>query len=179
MRSSYIGTIIKRNWKPLLILVLIFIVGGYFLKNLGEIPYENQHLMNSSTPVKFKINGNEIRGFLYLSYWVETDPKEVKGFSTYELDDYISEHGYIDLQIYQEELIQTLKSYNTEQIKENWMDDYEFFKKKNVYYIDNDKKLMNTLKKFNLDVDLDYQLKKIFFVYLNIEKYNNFIESLN
>src|SRR6056297_1701141 len=140
MRSSYIGTIIKRNWKPLLILVLIFIVGGYFLKNLGEIPYENQHLMNSSTPVKFKINGNEIRGFLYLSYWVETDPKE---------------------------------------IKENWMDDYEFFKKKNVYYIDNDKKLMNTLKKFNLDVDLDYQLKKIFFVYLNIEKYNNFIESVN
>jgi hypothetical protein len=59
------------------------------------------------------------------------------------------------------------------------MNDYEFFKKRNVYFIENDDKLMNTMEEIDVNINLKYQLKKIFFVYLNKEKYNEFVESLD
>ena len=177
MRDNYIWSIIKNNWKGLLILLLVIIVGWFTLKNIGEIPYENQHLMNNSTPVKFQIDGNEMRGFIYLSYWVESE-RNTKNMTTTELGNYLQENGYIELNDYSKQLVEALKTYSAEEIKANWMNDYESFKKRNVYFIENDDKLMEKMQEIDPDIKLNYQLKKIFFVYLDQEKYNDFIKSL-
>lgn len=174
----YVWSIIKNNWKTLLIILLIIVVGGYIIKNIGEIPYENQHLMNSTYPINFEINDNEMRGFIYLTYWVEADPKKTKEMTATELGYYLRENGYIDLADHKDELIEVLQTYQPEEIKENWMNDYDFFKQRDIYFIDSDDKLMSEMEKQDIDINLKYQLKKMFFVYLNQEKYNEFIESL-
>lgn len=178
MSDKYSLKLIKRNWKGFIIFLIIVIIAWFTLKNIGEIPYENQYLMNSNTPVQFEIKGNEMRGFIYLSYWVEYDSKNKDDMTGYELENYLNENGYINIKNYRDQLIEVLKTYNAQEIKENWMDDYEFFKKRNVYFIENDEKLMNKMKELDIDIKLDYELKKIFFVYLNEDKYNEFIESL-
>lgn len=178
MSDRYSLKLIKRNWQGFIIFVIIVIIAWFTLKNIGEIPYENQYLMNSNAPVQFEIKGNEMRGFIYLSYWVEYNPNKTDDMTSYELEDYLIENGYIDIRNYSDQLIEVLKTYNAQEIKENWMDDYEFFKKRNVYFIENDEKLMNKMKELGIDIELDYELKKIFFVYLDQEKYHNFIESL-
>ncbi len=178
MRDRFVWTIIKNNWKSLLIFILILVIGGFIIKNIGEIPYEDQHLMNTTHPIQFEINNNEMRGFLYLSYWVQLDPKKTEGTNTSELGHYLMKNGHIELSNYEDELINELQNYNSEEIQGNWMDDYEFFKKRNVYFIDSDQKLMKAMKKQDIDINLKYQLKKIFFVYLDEEKYNEFIKSL-
>ncbi|HKL13607.1 MAG TPA: hypothetical protein VJ907_08385 [Halanaerobiales bacterium] len=177
MRDRFIWTIIRNNWKTLVIALLIIIIGGIIIKNIGEIPYEDQHLMNSTTPIKFNIEGNEMRGFIYLTYWVKAE-KNTDNMTSHELGNYLQENGYIELDNHREELIETLKTYDADEIKENWMNDYEFFKKRNVYFIENDDKLMDKMEEIDVNINLKYQLKKIFFVYLDKEKYNEFIESL-
>lgn len=178
MKDRYLLKIIKNNYKTIFISLIIIIIGGIIIKNIGEIPYEDQHLMESRTPVKFTIEGHDMRGFIYLSYWVKTE-KNTENMSAYEFEDYLHENGYIELNDYSEPLIETLQTYQAEEIKENWMNDYEFFKKRDVYFIENDDKLMGKMKRLDIDINLDYQLKKIFFVYLNQEKYNEFVESLD
>ena len=177
LRDRYVWSILKNNWKTLFVALLIIIFGGLILKNIGEIPYENQHLMNNSTPVKFEIGGNEMRGFIYLSYWVESEVDTEKMTSS-ELGNYLQKNGYIELDDYSDELIKTLQTYNPAEIKEHWMNDYEFFKKRNVYFIENDEKLMEKMRELDPKIKLNYQLKKMFFVYLDKEKYNEFVESL-
>lgn len=179
MKNGFVWTIIKNNWKSLLIFILILVIGGFILKNIGEIPYEDQHLMTNNHPVQFKIDNREMRGFIYLSYWVQGDPKKTEGMTTSELGNYLMENGHIELSNYEDELIKELQNYDPEEIKENWMNDYDFFTKRNIYFIDSDKKLMKEMKKQDIDINLNYQLKKIFFVYLDQEKYNDFIESLD
>jgi hypothetical protein len=66
-----------------------------------------------------------------------------------------------------------------EEIKENWINNYDFFKKRDIYYIDNDEKLMGIMKTIDVEINLKPQFKKIFFVYLDKEEYNEFIESLD
>ncbi|MCF8008190.1 MAG: hypothetical protein K9K32_00365 [Halanaerobiales bacterium] len=178
MSDRYLSNIIKKNFKIILIFILVILLIGFVIKNIGEIPYEDQHLMNTTTPVQFEIKGNEIRGFIYLSYWVQADSNKTNQMNSTEFGNFLLENGYIDLRKYKDSLITTLKTYNPDQIKESWMNDYQFFKKRNVYFIDNDNKLMNTMKKQEIDINLNYHLKKIFFVYLDKEKYNEFIKSL-
>jgi hypothetical protein len=178
MRDRFIWTIIRNNWKTLLIALLIIIIGGIIIKNVGEIPYEDQHLMNSTTPIQFNIDGNEMRGFIYLSYWVKAD-RNTDNMTSQELGNYLMENGYIELDNHQQPLIESLQTYQAAEIQDNWMNDYEFFKKRNVYFIENDDKLMNTMEEIDVNINLKYQLKKIFFVYLNKEKYNEFVESLD
>jgi hypothetical protein len=134
--------------------------------------------MNTRHPVQFEINNNEMRGFIYLSYWVQGEPKKTEEMTTSELGNYLIEKGQIELANYEDELINTLQNYDPEEIKDSWMNDYEFFKNRNVYFIDNDEKLMKEMENQDIDINLKYQLKKIFFVYLNQEKYNEFVESL-
>ncbi len=177
LRDRFVWTIIKNNWRTLLISLLIIIIGGIIIKNVGEIPYEDQHLMNSTTPIQFNIDGNEMRGFIYLSYWVEAE-KNTENMTSYELGEYLQKNGYIELDNYKESLIETLKTYEAEDIKENWMNDYEFFKKRNVYFIEDDEKLMDKMEEIDVNINLKYQLKKIFFVYLDQEKYNEFVDSI-
>ncbi|HMA59368.1 MAG TPA: hypothetical protein VKN64_03665 [Halanaerobiales bacterium] len=177
MRDRFVWTIIKNNWRTLLISLLIIIIGGIIIKNVGEIPYEDQHLMNSTTPIQFNIDGNEMRGFIYLSYWVEAE-KNTENMTSYELGEFLQKNGYIELDNYKESLIETLKTYEAEDIKENWMNDYEFFKKRNVYFIEDDEKLMDKMEEIDVNINLKYQLKKIFFVYLDQEKYNEFVDSI-
>jgi hypothetical protein len=178
MKDGYVWNSIKNNWKSILIFILILVVGGFIIKNIGEIPYEDQHLMNTRHPVQFEINNNEMRGFIYLSYWVQGEPKKTEEMTTSELGNYLIEKGQIELANYEDELINTLQNYDPEEIKDSWMNDYEFFKNRNVYFIDNDEKLMKEMENQDIDINLKYQLKKIFFVYLNQEKYNEFVESL-
>ncbi len=179
MRDRFLLSIIKNNWKAILILILIILVGGYLIKNIGEIPYENQHMMSTNAPVEFKIEDINMRGFIYLSYWVEADPNITEGMTSNELGDYLMENADIDLNLYKDELVETLKTYSPEEIKENWMNNYDFFKKRDIYYIDNDEKLMEKMKTINVDINLKHQYKKIFFVYLDKEEFNEFIESLD
>ena len=179
MRDRFLLSIIKNNWKAILILILIILVGGYLIKNIGEIPYENQHMMSSNAPVEFKIEDINMRGFIYLSYWVEADSNITEGMTSNELGDYLMENANIDLNLYKDELVETLKTYSPEEIKENWMNNYDFFKKRDIYYIDNDEKLMEKMKTINVDINLKHQYKKIFFVYLDKEEFNEFIESLD
>ncbi|MDZ7673364.1 MAG: hypothetical protein U5K53_11135 [Halanaerobiales bacterium] len=179
MRDRYLFSIIKNNWKALLILILIILVGGYLIKNIGEIPYENQHMMTTTTPVEFQIEDINMRGSIYLSYWVEGDPKKTESMTSNELGDYLMKNAHIDLNLYKDELVETLKTYNPEEIKENWVNNYDFFKKRDVYYIDNDEKLMEKMKTIDVDINLKHQYKKIFFVYLDKEEYNEFIKSLD
>ncbi len=179
MRDRYLFSIIKNNWKAILILILIIVVGGYLIKNIGEIPYENQHMMTTTAPVEFEIEDVNMRGFIYLSYWVEGEPKKTQNMTSNELGDYLMENAHIDLNLYKDELVQTLKTYGPKEIKENWMNNYDFFKKRDIYYIDNDEKLMDEMKTIDVDINLKHQFKKIFFVYLDKEEYNEFIESLN
>ncbi|MCF8000971.1 MAG: hypothetical protein K9K76_03835 [Halanaerobiales bacterium] len=179
MRDRFVWTIIKNNWKTLLILILILVIGGFIIKNVGEIPYENQHLMTSTHPIQFKINNNEMRGFIYLSYWVQADPKITEGMTSNELGNYLMENGHIELANYEDEIIDVLQNYDPKEIKENWMNNYDFFKQRDIYFIDGDKKLLEAMKNQDIDINLKYQLKKMFFVYLDQEKYNEFIESLD
>lgn len=178
MSDRYISNIIRNNFKNILIFILVILLAGFVIKNIGEIPYEDQHLMNTTTPVQFEIKGNEMRGFIYLSYWVQADSKKTNKMSSTELGNFLLDNGDIDLTKHKDRLINTLKTYNPDQIKESWMNDYQFFKKRNVYFIDNDNKLMDTMKEQDIGINLEYQLKKIFFVYLDLEKYNEFINSL-
>lgn len=179
MRDRFVWTIIKNNWKTLLILILILVIGGFVIKNVGEIPYENQHLMNTTHPIQFEINNNEMRGFIYLSYWVQGEPKKTEGMTSNELGNYLMENGHIELANYEDELIKVLQNYDPKEIKENWLNNYDFFKQRDIYFIDGDKKLLEAMKNQDIDINLKYQLKKMFFVYLDQEKYNEFIKSLD
>ena len=179
MRDRFVWTIIKNNWKTLLILILILVIGGFVIKNVGEIPYENQHLMNTTHPIQFEINNNEMRGFIYLSYWVQGEPKKTEGMTSNELGNYLMENGHIELANYEDELIDVLQNYDPKEIKENWLNNYDFFKQRDIYFIDGDKKLLEAMKNQDIDINLKYQLKKMFFVYLDQEKYNEFIKSLD
>lgn len=178
MKDRFVWNFFRKNWKSLLIFILLLLVVSLIVKNVGEIPYEDQYLMESTTPVQFTIQGNEMRGFVYLSYWVEGEPKKTEGMTTTELGNYLLENGQIDLRDFREPLVEVLQTYNAQEIRENWMDDYEFFKKRNVYFIENDEKLLDRFKELDVEINLRHQYKKMFFVYLNQEKYKEFIESL-
>lgn len=179
MRDRFVWTIIKNNWKTLLILILILVIGGFIIKNVGEIPYEDQHLMNTTHPIKFEINNKEMRGFIYLSYWVQGEPNKTEVMTSNELGNYLMENGHIELANYEDELIDVLQNYDPEEIKENWLNNYDFFKQRDIYFIDGDQKLLQAMENQDIDINLKYQIKKIFFVYLNQEKYNEFIKSLD
>ena len=118
MRDRFIWTIIRNNWKTLLIAFLIIVIGGIIIKNVGEIPYEDQHLMTATTPIQFNIDGNEMRGFIYLSYWVKAD-RNTDNMTSQELGNYLMENGYIELNNHQDPLIETLQTYQAEEIQEN------------------------------------------------------------
>ena len=154
MRDRFLLSIIKNNWKAILILILIILVGGYIIKNVGEIPYENQHMMTTTAPVQFEIEDIDMRGFIYLSYWVEADPKITESMTSNELGNYLMKNAHIDLNLYKDELIETLKTYSPEEIKENWMNNYDFFKKRDIYYIENDEKLMEEMETLDVEINL-------------------------
>lgn len=74
MADNYFTKVFRKNWKFIIAGIIIIIIIGFVFKNVGEIPYENQHLMSSRLTVDFNHQGTQIRGFLYVSYWVETEP---------------------------------------------------------------------------------------------------------
>lgn len=178
MNDRYLLKVIKQNWKFITVAIVAIVVISFIFKNVGESPYENQHLMNSTIPLEFKYNGVDVHGFVYISYWVKTKPSVEEELNSYELADYLNKHGFIDLEEYRENLIAALKTYSLEEIKDNWYDDYEYFKKRNVYFINNDKKLENLINNTDLSLDLPYDIKKIFFVYLDEKTFAEFAETM-
>ena len=176
MADHYLRKRLKNNWQTLLILILSLIFFSIVIKNISQIPYKNQHEMESTAPVKFEYNGKTVRGFVYISYWVETSPGLDRQLSKRELNNYLYEHGYINLRNYKNELIQVLKSYSLTEIKKDWYDDLEYFKQNDIYYINNDRKIYNKINEFDFDIALPYEIKKSFFVYLDTTSFAKFVE---
>lgn len=179
MADRYLLKRIKRNWQTIVIIILSIIFIGILAKNVGEIPYENRHLQSSTLPLQFEYNDKKVMGFIYAAYWVETKPKIDKNLSPEEMEDYLFEKGYIELRNYKDEFIKTLKTYSLEKMKEEWYDDIEYFRKNNIYYIENDPKLENRLKELNPEIELPYKTKKVFFVYLDSGDFAEFMENLD
>lgn len=144
------------------------------MKNVGEIPYENQHLMSTTLPVEFKHGKENVRGFVFVNYWVETDPNIVGNMSSHELSVYLSENGQLYLDPYRDEIIEKLKTYSLKEIRENWYSDWKFFASRDIYFIKNDRHLEKFLKKLDLKLNIPFQYKKVFFVYLDKETFKKF-----
>ncbi|MGM0411643.1 MAG: hypothetical protein ACQEQF_12890 [Bacillota bacterium] len=177
MADNYLKKRIKNNWQTLLILILAIIFFSIVIKNISQIPYKNQHKMTSTFPLTFEYEGKKVKGYVYLSYWVETDRSVDKNLTTKELDRYLQKHGYIELEKYEDKLISSLKNYSLKEINNHWIDDYDFFKQNDTYHIKNDQKLYNDLNKINFDIGLDYELKKSIFVYLEDSEFGKKLES--
>ncbi|MFW5787592.1 MAG: hypothetical protein ACOCV3_04940 [Halanaerobiales bacterium] len=175
MSKGYFRLIIKRNLKAIILLIFIIIIASIIINKIGTMSYENRHLMESNIPVEFSYEGKDVQGFIYLSYWVHVDNETEKSLSKQELNDYLLENGYIDLKHYREPLIKSLKDQPLANIKENWKNDYEFFKKNDIYFIENDPDLMEKIKEEEVNINLPYELKKIFFVYLEDSEFSSFI----
>ena len=176
LSDRYIRKRLMHNWQTLLIIILAIIFLSIVIKNVSQIPYQNQHEMTTTLPLKFEYEGKTVRGFVYTSYWVETERQLDQKLSKQELSQYLNKHGYIDLRPYKKEMIKTLKSYSLSEIKENWYDDLEYFQKNDIYYINNDKAISNKLRKINFDIKLPYEIKKSFFVYLDTTAFAEFVK---
>ena len=175
MADRYIRKRLMNNWQTLLIIILAIIFLSIVIKNVSQIPYENQHQMTTTLPLKFEYEGNTVRGFVYTSYWVETERQLDQKLSKRELSQYLNDHGYIKLRPYEDQIIKTLKNYSLIEIKENWYDDLEYFKKNNIYYIQDDKAISNKIKEIHFDIKLPYEIKKSFFVYLDTTAFAEFV----
>ena len=175
MADRYIRKRLMNNWQTLLIIILAIIFLSIVIKNVSQIPYENQHQMTTTLPLKFEYEGKTVRGFVYTSYWVETERQLDQKLSKRELSQYLNDHGYIKLRPYEDQIIKTLKNYSLTEIKENWYDDLEYFKKNNIYYIQDDKAISNKIKEIHFDIKLPYEIKKSFFVYLDTTAFAEFV----
>jgi len=175
LADRYIRKRLMNNWQTLLIIILTIIFLSIVIKNISQIPYQNQHQMTTTLPIKFEYKNKTVRGFIYTSYWVETERQLDQKLSKQELSQYLNDHGYIKLRPYEEVIIKTLKSYSLSEIKENWYDDLEYFRKNNIYYINDDKAITNKLKTLNFDIKLPYEIKKSFFVYLDTTSFAEFV----
>lgn len=178
MADNYFTKVFRKNWKFIIAGIIIIIIIGFVFKNVGEMPYENQHLMSSRLTVDFNHQGTQIRGFLYVSYWVETEP-EVTALPTSQLRDYLYKHGRLDLDHLREKLIAELKTYSLEEIMNQWYSDYQYFKSRDIYFIKNDSRLEKFLKRQNLKLDLPFQIKKVFFVYLDEETFSDYKKNVD
>ena len=176
MADRYLRRKIEQNWQTLLILLLSVIFLSIVIKNISQIPYQNKHKMQSTIPLKFEYNDKTVKGFVYLSYWVETNRNIDKNLSNRELNNYLKKYGYIDLRNHEDELTMVLKDYSLSKIKNNWYNDLEYFKQNDIYYISNDRKLYNKMKELNFDIALAYEIKKSFFVYLDSTNFAEFVE---
>lgn len=175
MADRYIRKRLMNNWQTLLIIILAIIFLSIVIKNVSQIPYQNQHEMTTTLPLKFEYQGKTVRGFVYTSYWVETERQLDQKLSKKELNQYLNDHGYIELRPYKKQIINTLKNYSLTEIKENWYDDLEYFRKNDIYYIQDDKAISNELKNLNFDIKLPYEIKKSFFVYLDTTTFAEFV----
>ena len=72
-------------------------------------------------------------------------------------------------------MIKTLKSYSLSEIQQNWYDDLEYFRKNDIYYINDDKAISNKIKALNFNIKLPYEIKKSFFVYLDTTSFAEFV----
>jgi len=176
LSDKFIRKRLKRNADNLIIIILTIIFLSIVVKNIGQIPYQNKHKMTTTLPVKFEYKDTTVRGFVYTSYWVETKRQLDQKLSKKELNKYLNEHGYINLMPYQDEMIKTLKSYSLSEIQQNWYDDLEYFRKNDIYYINDDKAISNKLKEMNFAIKLPYEIKKSFFVYLDSTTFAKFLE---
>ena len=177
MADRYFRKTLKRNWKTLVIIVICIITAGFIIKNIGEMPYENKHMRTSTLTLKFNYNDKDVRGFVYASYWVRTRDETENKMSPDELDDYLHKHGYLNLNDLRGKIISTLKSYSLEEIRQEWYDDYEYFKTRNIYFIENDKKLEKVIESADLNLDLPFELKKVFFVYMDRSSFAEYMEN--
>ena len=177
MADRYFRKILKRNWKTLVIIVICIFAASFIIKNIGEMPYENRHMRTSTLTLNFKYKGKDVRGFVYASYWVRTKDETENKLSPDELDDYLTKNGYLDLSDLQGKIISSLKSYSLEEIREDWYDDYEYFKTRNIYFIENDKKLEKVIENSDLNLDLPFELKKVFFVYMDRSSFAEYMKN--
>ena len=178
MGDRYLRKIIRRNWKTLVILIVILIITGFTVKNIGEIPYEDRYMLNSTYPLEFEHQGKTIRGFIYADYWVTVEQEEIEGMSEVEIDDYLFDHGYINLGNKKDKIIAKLKTYSMDKIKENWYNDVDFILKNNPYFISNDPELEKSLKKLEFNVDIQPMFKKVVFVYMQRGEFGEYMERL-
>jgi hypothetical protein len=178
MADRYLRKIIKRNWKTLVILILILIVTSFVVKNVSEIPYENRYMLNTTYPLEFELDGKDVRGFIYIEYWLKTKEGELDGMTENEIDNYLYEHGYIDLSKKEDQIISTLKTYSIEKIKENWSNDVEYILKNNSYFVSNDPILQKMIQEEDMNIDLSYEVKKALFVYMKKGEFGQHIEKI-
>lgn len=176
MSDRYIRKRLMNNWQTLLIIILAIIFFSIVIKNISQIPYQNQHQMTTTLPLKFEYEGKTVRGFIYTSYWVETERQLDKKLTKEELNQYLNKHGYINLRPYENKMIKTLKSYSLTEIQENWYDDLDYFRKNDIYYIQDDTAISDKLRDINFDIKLPYEIKKSFFVYLDTTTFAEFVE---
>ncbi|ACL70489.1 hypothetical protein [Halothermothrix orenii] len=166
MGDRYLIRIIKQNWKFIVVMMIVIIIGGIIIKNVAEIPYENKHKMETRLPVEFEYNNQTIKGFIYVVYWVETDPEVVGDMVVNELERYLVKNGSINLNPLKNQFIRTLKSYSIKEIKNKCYSERQFFELRDDYYMDNDPVLKKIVTGNRFSIPFKYEIKKVFFVYL-------------
>ncbi len=167
MSDIYLKKRIKNNWKMILVVSVLILIAAFGIYKFSRSNYNNMHKMSNTLNVTFDYKGETLKGFLFVSYWVEVDPKIEKEMSEKEFNHYLNKNAVIKLDKIENELVNTIQNYTIEELKEKGYTDEKYIMSRDkTQNMDSDPVLEKLIKNENFKLDFPYEIKNTYFVYM-------------